>query len=149
MEKFKREERYALTYVSKKDGSTKVCYPRSAEKKDEQLAICKANGIKVVSCKKLYPFSTEKNQHNFMLIANICFNRIHDMENGDIPYDEAEIERLEAQKEKADRFFCLDLPVAWLPYEEWKEAKEMATMAVIHRQEACVVNGRYDLIQYC
>lgn len=146
---YKKEERWALTYVSSKDGTTKVCYPRSKEKKEEQLAICKERGIKVLSCKKLYPFSTEKNQHNFELIRNICWNTMYDMQSGEIPYDEAEYDRLEATKEKADRFFGLPLPIAWLPYEEWSEAKELATAAIIHRQEACIRNGRPDLVQYC
>lgn len=145
----KREERFELQYISKKDGTRKSCFPRSAEKKEEQLRLCREHGITVISCRKLYPFSTEKNQHNFALVANICANRMHDMNMGNAPMNAAEYDRLEALKEKADRFFCLELPVAWLPYEEWAAAKELSNMAINHRQEACIAAGRPDLVTYC
>lgn len=50
------EERFQVRYISKKDGQEKVFCPRSKAKLDEQLAICEENGIRVLSCKKLYPF---------------------------------------------------------------------------------------------
>lgn len=144
----RKEQRYALTYKLA-NGTIKTCYPRSEEKKNENIEFCRKNNIKVISCKKLYPFSTEKNQHNFELISNICYNTMYDMDMGHIPMDEKEYERLEVMREKAGKFFGLELPVAWLPYEEWKEAKELSVMAVLHRQETCIANGRYDLVQYC
>lgn len=146
---YQKEVRYELRYVSSKTGTEKVCYPRSEEKKNEQLAVCKQNGIKVLSCKKLYPFSTEKNQHNFDLIHTVCMNAMHDMESGETPWDEAEYDKLYALKEKAEKYFCLELPIAWLPYEELVEAREIATAAILHRQEACIRNGRPDLVNYC
>ena len=146
---YPKEQRWALRYISQKDGTEKVCYPRSEEKKNEQLSLCKQRGITVLSCKKLYPFSTEKNQHNFELIHNICMNTLHDMETGEVEWDDAEYDRLTALKDKSEKFFCLELPVAWLPYDELVEAKEIAAAAVIHRQEACIRNGRPDLVSYC
>ena len=146
---YKREQRWELKYVSLKDGSVKHCYPRSEERKNEQLAVCKKKGIKVISCKKLYPFSTEKNQHNFMLISNICSNRIHDMHMGDIEYDDAEIERLEGLKDKADKYFTYELPVAWVTWEEHQEMKELSMMAVNHRIDCCIESGHPELVQYC
>jgi len=146
---YQKEERFEITYISIKDGQTKKCYPRSKEKKDEQLKHCKEKGIKVLSCKKLYPFSTMKNQHNFQLINDICFNRMHDMEMGEIEYNEAEYDRLWDMKEKAEKYFCLELPVAWLPYEDLKEAKELSQMAILHRQNACIEAGRPELVAYC
>lgn len=143
-----KEQRYALKYELA-NGTVKTCYPKSEEKKNENLAYCKSHGIKVISCKKLYPFSTLKNQHNFELMSNICFNIMHDMISGEINFNEHEYDRLDNLKEKADKFFCLELPVAWLPYEEWRDAKEISQMAIIHRQEACIRNGRYDLVTYC
>ena len=146
---YAKEERYELRYISKKDGKEKSCYPRSTEKKDEQLQLCKERGVKVVYCKKLYPFSTEKNQHNFELVHNVCRNTMHDMDMGDIEYNEAEYDRLAELASKAEELFCLELPVAWLPYEQLKEAKEISQMAILHRQEACIANGRPDLVKYC
>lgn len=149
MEFYTREERYELRYISRFTGTEKICYPRSTEKKNEQLAICREKGIRVISCKKLYPFSTERNQHNFELIRNICFCARYDMDMADGPVDEAEYSRLLELEEKAERFFCLPLPVAWIPWEDWRDANELATMAIIHRQEACIANGRPDLVTYC
>lgn len=145
------EQKWALRYcVPTADGEIeKVCYPKSEEKRDENIEICKTRGYRVVSCKKLYPFSTMKNQHNFELISNICFNRMYDMDNGEIEYDSVEYDRLEEMREKAQRFFALPLPIAWLPWEELKEAKNLAEMAILHRQDACIANGRADLVTYC
>lgn len=146
---YKKQEMWEIRYISIKDGQEKRCYPRSEKKKAENLAYCKEHGIRVVSCKKLYPFSSEKNQHNFELINNVCSNRMYDMISGEIPMDDAEYDRLEDLKHKAQKYFGLPLPVAWLPWEELKEAKELAEMAILHRQNACIENGRYDLVQYC
>lgn len=149
---YKREERYEFKYAvptAGGDWSEKVIYNSSKEKVNANKAKCKELGYKVISVKKLYPFSTNRNQHNFMLISNICINRMHDMDMKEIPYDAEEYDRLWELKEKADKFFCLPLPVAWLPWEELKEAREVAQNAVIHRQNACVEHGRPDLVQYC
>ena len=148
-EKYKKEDRYEMRYVMPETGESKTCYPRTKEQRDRNKAYCKEKGIKILSCKKLYPFNTYKNQHNFELIRNICYNIRHDMDFGDIPMDEEEYERLSELEEKADRFFLLPLPVAWIPWEEHEEAQELATMAVLHRQNACIENGRLDLVQYC
>lgn len=145
----KKEQKWELRYISKKDGKEYNCYSNSEEKKNEQLRICKERGIKVIHCKKLYPFSTMKNQHNFELINNICHNTMYDMEAGEIEWNKAEYDRLADLQEKAERFFLLPLPVAWLPWEDWKDAKELASMAVIHRQNACIEAGRPDLVTYC
>ena len=99
----RNEQRYALTYKLA-DGTVKTCYPRTEQKKNENLELCKSRNITVVSCKKLYPFSTVKNQHNFELINNICYNTMYDMATGNIEMNEAEYERLSAMKEKAERF---------------------------------------------
>ena len=117
--------------------------------KNEQLAICREKGIKVIHCKKLYPFSTIKNQHNFDLIHSICFNRIYDLRDGAPEAYKGEWDRLEEMDEKAQRFFALELPVAWLPYEDWRDAKELANMAIMHRQDACIANGRPELVALC
>lgn len=143
------EQRWEIRYVSKQDGTVKKCYPRSEDKKNEQLSVCKERGIEVLSCKKLYPFSTIKNQHNFELIRNICMNTMYDMQNGDMAWDDAEYDRLADLKDKADRFFGLPLPVAWLPWDELCEAKEVAQAAILHRQDACIAAGRPDLVAYC
>lgn len=147
-----KEQRWELKYaVPSADGGRveKTCFPRSEEQREKNLHICKDRGYAVLSCKKLYPFNMASNQHNFSLISDICFNRMHDMETGETNWDSAEYDKLQATKEKAERFFCWSSPVAWLTWEDWKDAKELSVAAVIHRQEACIAAGRPDLVQYC
>ena len=86
---------------------------------------------------------------HFSLISNICSNRMHDMEMGDVKWDDAEYNRLESLKAKADELFCAMLPIAWLPWEDLKAARELTELAVEHRVNACVEAGRRDLIRYC
>ena len=141
------EQRYRIDYEV--DGKIKSCYPKSEANKRRNLEVCKENGYKVIKVCKLYPFSTNKNQHNFMLIKNRCYNTMYDMDIGIIPYDRKEYSRLYDLADKADKFFCLELPVAWLDWDTFTEAKRVAQMAVDYRIETCVNRGRFDLIQYC
>lgn len=142
-----RVNKYELRYVA--NGQEKVIRFDGDDKKQKNLDACKRNGYRVVSCKKLYPFSTINNQHNFDLIHSICFNTMHDMESGDIEWNDAEYERLMDMRQKAEEFFTLPLPVAWLTWEDYKDAKELAETAIMHRQDACIRNGRPDLVTYC
>ena len=149
---YQKDQRWELVYqIPQKDGSTitKSCFPKSEEKKTENIELCKKYGYTIVSIEKLYPFSTMKNQHNFDLIDNVCFNLMHDMRNGDIKYDEAEYDRLETMRQDAEEFFCLPLPVAWLPYKKWKRAKELSELAIMHRQDKCIENGHPEWVTYC
>lgn len=149
---YRKEERWEQRYAVPTAGgnwSEKVVYPKSKEQKDNNAKKIRELGYKAISCKKLYPFSTVKNQHNFELICNICYNTMHDMDNGEAEYNEAEYNRLWEMKKKAERFFCLELPVAWLSYEDLKDAKELANMAIMHRQDACIEAGRPELVTYC
>ena len=152
MAMYTKEQRWEFRYAVPTAGgheSIKVCYPRSEEKKNENARLCKEHGYRVVSVKKLYPFNTEKNQHNFDLINNICSNRMYDMMSGEAKYDDAEYGRLEEMKQKAERLFCLPLPIAWIPWEDLKDARELSTMAILHRQDCCIEAGRPDLVAYC
>lgn len=118
------------------------------DKADQKKAELKANG-EAFKCQKLYPFSSEKNQHNFELVRNVCMNRIYDIDAGEPMTDEHELERLYEIKEKADKYWCLPLPVAWLPWEELSEARELCVGAREHRANACIEAGRPDLVKYC
>ena len=149
---YQREEKWEFRYICKNSEgkeTEKVVYPRSHEVLKSNRKICRERGYRVISVQKLYPFNAERNQHNFMLISNICSNRIHDMINGDLPYDLAEHERLEEMKRKADELFELPLPIAWIPYETLQAAKELSEIANNYRMERCIERGRPDLIQYC
>ena len=129
-----RQERFEMVYVDEY-GKTRYCYPKSREQKDRNLQVIKERNLKLLRVTKLYPFSTMRNQHNFDLISNICANTMYDMQNGDIAFDEDEYERLAETRDKAQKFFCMDLPVAWVPWETYREMKEMAASACCHRDE--------------
>lgn len=144
----KRDEYFRLSWISKADGERHSVTCKSREERDRKVAKCKEWGTRY-KCDKLYPFSTNKNQHNFDLIHSICQNTMYDMLHGEAEWDEAEYDRLAELDDKAQEFFCLPLPVAWLPYEKWKDAKELATMACLHREAKCIENGRIDLLRYC
>ena len=144
----KWEFRYAVKTAEVAE-KIKTCYPKDEATVDLCRELSAERGYRVVSVKKLYPFSTEKNQHNFELISNICSNRMHDMINGEIPYDSDEYDRLDEMKRKADELFCLDLPIAWIPYEMLKDAKELSAAAINHRMDRCIESGRSDLVRYC
>lgn len=144
---YNNELRYKFEYEV--NGEVKVCYPKSEEAKENNIKVCKEKGYKVINITKLYPFSTSKNQHNFMLIKNRCYNTMYDMDIGIIPYNKREYDKLYDLAEKADKFFCLELPVAWLDGKTFREAKRVANMAISYRIDTCIKNNRYDLIQYC
>ena len=131
-----REERYEMVYIAR-DGAKKRCYPRSRAKLNENLQKCKANNIKVLYYIKLYPFNTMRNQHNFELISNITYNAMYDMMHGETKWDYDEYERLRETHDKAVKFECMDLPIAWVPWETYCEMKEMAAGAECHRDAAC------------
>lgn len=149
---YKKEEKWGIWYAvptAEGNWNEKYCRVNSKEKKDANIQKIKELGYKFISCKKLYPFSTNKNQHNFELINNICYNTMWDMDHNEIPYDNAEYNRLYDLRQKAEKYFCYELPVAWVPYEELVEMKEISNMAIMHRQDACIANGRPDLVTYC
>lgn len=143
----KREQRWEQKFEI--NGQVKTYYPKNEATMKKNLEVAKAKGYKKISSKKLYPFSTMKNQHNFELINNICCNTMWDMDHNEIPYDNAEYNRLYDLRQKAEKYFCYELPVAWVPYEELVEMKEISNMAIMHRQDACIRNGRFDLVSMC
>ena len=144
---FPKQDRFRMKIEI--NGAVKTYYPMSIEQRDRNKEICKQKGYKILECVKLYPFSTEKNQHNFELIHNIVMCELYDIWNGEKKVSDEEYDRLEALRDASEKYFCLPLPVAWIPYKELVEAKELAERAIEHRINACIENGRIDLVQYC
>ena len=69
---YKKEDKWEFCYaVPTADGNwnEKVIYNKTKEKVEENKQKCKELGYKVISVKKLYPFNTYKNQHNFDFIG--------------------------------------------------------------------------------
>ena len=141
------EQRFRIDYEV--NGKIKSCYPRSTEDKEKNIAICKERGYKVVCTTKLYPLSTNKHQHNFMLVVNRCNNLMYDMDMGYVPYNKREYDKAYEAAEKAGKLFQLPLPVAWVDGKTLREAKRLSAMAINWRVDSCIDRGRYDLIEYC
>ena len=126
----------------------KTIYCKSKEKVKENKATGERRGWTLKSCDKLYPFSTEKNQHNFDLIHNVCYNAMHDMEMGDADWNDTEYDRLQHAKERAEYYFSLPLPLAWLTWAELSEARELVAWAVNHRMDANEKAGKFFPAEY-
>ena len=135
----KRVEKWGIWYsVPTADGNWADKYIRvtSKERLEHNLGRIKELGYRLDKYRKLYPFNMEKNQHHFELIHNIVMNELYDIWHGEKKVSNEEYERLEETKEKAERFFCAELPIAWVPWEDYKEMKEFSVAAEIHRDEA-------------
>lgn len=130
-----REERYEFTYINR-EGKEKTEQVRGKIRLNKCYDICRDLGYKVIGHRKLYPFSMERHQHDFDHIHNICRNRMSDMENEEIPWNLDEYNRLYETAKKAEEFFCLPLPVAWVPWEQYKEMKELVAASEVHRDIA-------------
>ena len=130
-----REERYEFTYINS-EGKEKTEQARGKARLNRCLDTCRELGLPVVRTRKLYPFSTERHQHDFDHVHNICKNRMYDMEIEEIPWDSNEYKGLEETAKKAEEFFCLPLPVVWVPWEQYKEMKELVVASEVHRDIA-------------
>ena len=141
------EQKFEIKYETSE--GVKTIRVKNEEAKVRYLEILNDKGYKVIKTTKLYPFSTNKNQHNFMLVKNRCYNLMYDMDMGNIKYNEKEYNMMTELAAKADKFFSLELPVAWLDWNSIREANKIARMAIEWRIDSCINNNRLDLIQYC
>lgn len=150
-----KEERFRQIFVI--GGEKMTYYPKDTATKDRNLEIAKKKGYEIVEkATKLYPFNIEKNQHNFELIRNICFNRMTDMEDGEIEWDGEAYQKLADLKDEANE--CWDIAfmrsrenpnIAWIDGQLYHKAKKLVELAVNHREAKCIEAGRIDLLQYC
>lgn len=82
---------------------------------------------------RIYPFSTCRNQRYFSDISVMCMMRMREMDGGKVPFDADEYARLKALRERANYFYGLELPTAWLTGPECGEAKGLVEMALRNR----------------
>ena len=141
-----RELQYRVTY--RKNGE-EGAYRVFESKKNAAIESLRAKGIEVVKVEKLYPFSMERYGHNFSLVHDVSWNRIHDMLDGNIPWDDAEFDRLGDLFDLSGKLMCLETPIAWLTGAELAEARRVSDLGAEHRMGACINAGREDLLQYC
>ena len=101
---------------------------------------------------KLYPFSIEKNAHNWELVKNYSRNKICDMESGEIPMDEKQYAKYESWDEQATSLLAnwsFFGPIAWMPGKEYGKARDISNIGVEIRMGCLIKAGREDLLQYC
>lgn len=137
---YAHEEHYKIVY-RRRDGSYRTVYAKSQAQKDAIILEVKRKGGWVTKVTKLYPFNTSKHQHDFQHIADMCFNKMYDMEMGDIEWDRKVYDELSATFEKANYCLGLELPIAWVEYEVYKDCKELATASIMHRDHVCAMHG--------
>lgn len=138
----RKQEMYRITYRAK-DGAVKT------GNTDNKAVALERLGDRVISITKLYPFSTEKNQHNFELIKNKAFNLMCDIQSGEADGTYEDIERLESLIDECSQYMCLSLPVAWVDGKTLARCKEISRRATESRVKAVLELGRPDLIKYC
>lgn len=134
MYNYKHEDHFKQV-VTFNDGTQKIYYPNSIEKKDKNIMYCKEKGYKVITT-KLYPVATEKNQHNMQLIHDILFCK------------ENRTDAEDKMLRDAEDLFGLPLPIAWVDGKTYSKYKELSGLAIQHRDNACIAAGRLDLLNY-
>ena len=127
---------YKLTYMRDEEAYTKYI-PKMISK--DRAKLMEDHGASEIRCVKCYPINMMEHQHDFEHISTLCRNEISDMEDGIAQWSSYRYEFLKKMAEKAEYFFGffgMDGYLAWFPYEEWKEAKEMISASEIHRDMA-------------
>lgn len=152
MANYKREQKWEQKYMvpTRESGWVeRIVYPNTPEQRDRNAIRIRELGYRPVSCKKLYPFSMERNGHNIDLINTLCANRLHDWYMGDLEISGDEAEALEALKRETEAYLSGADQIVWVPWDTHKRLTELSAMAVEHRANACIEAGRPDLVKYC
>lgn len=102
---------------------------------------------------KRYPFSVQKHAHDIEFRMNRCFNILHDMQVGEIPWNDAEYERIDKLHDELQALLDSvmwngDGRVAWLTGKEISLAKETVIWASETRAATLIANGKTQYLQY-
>ena len=104
---------------------------------------------------KTYPFSVAKHAHDIEYYHNYLYNRMHEMLDGEIPWDEKRFDRMEAMYEGPlaelydMMFMSRDGRTVQLTGEQIGLAKKIVIWASESRAQHCIEAGKYHLLQYC
>lgn len=104
---------------------------------------------------KRYPFNCEKHAHSIEFRINRLWCTIHDMQVGEIPFDEAKYVQMENEHDQLEGLLRTMLDtrdargICWLTGKEISLAKNAVAWASETRARSCIERGRYDLLQYC
>lgn len=80
---------------------------------------------------KKYPFNVEKHAHDLEFQSNRAFCIMHDMESGEIPFDESEYDRLETLRNDLQdaMVYFNEYPISFLPGKQYGVAKAATVWA--------------------
>ena len=81
----------------------------------------------MADAEKRYPFSITKHGHNIEFAYNRLRNTVHAMENGEIPWDDKVVDRLEEVQELYDN--CMCEPVYFATGKEYSLLQELSAWA--------------------
>lgn len=104
---------------------------------------------------KTYPFSMSKHAHDIEYYHNHLYNTMRDMENGEIPWDEA---RYDAMREMYDGkladlmdaiYACRNPYVVQLTGEQIGLAKKIVFWASESRANHLIKAGKRQYLKYC
>lgn len=137
----RKESRWEIRFISSRNGwkTTEIAY--SDQEKDRMLRKLSESGEQVLRCRKLYPFSTMHYGHHFGMQYFRCSLRIDEIESGQPEKYSGEKEYLMGIAKRAQEFERLPFPVAWLPFDELRDAKQIVEMSIKCSKQACIDNG--------
>lgn len=133
-----KESMYLLTYETDK-GSERYILKRASYVNGTKETIRK-KGFQFVSVEKVYPINMERYGHDFDHVATMCSNAIHEMENGNMKYDES----IYDLRNDAERFAFESggrSSIVWLNGKDYSRAKEIIGISQASRMKRCLEAG--------
>lgn len=104
---------------------------------------------------KTYPFSCQKHAHDIEYYRNHLYNKMHDMLNGEEPYDSKEFESLESfyygpleELYNAICFNTRDGVVSYLTGKQIALAKKIVFWAAERRANSLIKQGKFEFLKY-
>lgn len=103
---------------------------------------------------KLYPFSVQKHAHDIEYRKNRVWLTMRDMESGEIPWDDAQYDKLESELEALRDLYDAVIfggngRIAYLTGKQIGLAKECVAWASNSRASHLVEAGKTQYLQYC
>lgn len=104
---------------------------------------------------KTYYFSVRKHAHDIEFYRNRLWNTMHDMEVGNIPWNQERYDRIEKMyygelEELHDMMWASrDGITVQLTGKQIALAKKIVFWASEQRAGACIRAGKYEYLQYC
>ena len=105
---------------------------------------------------KLYPFNCEKHAHSIEFRMNRCYNIMCDMQMREIPWNDAEYNKLEKLHDDLQDLLTAMMNtrrgydgICWLTGKQIGLAKESVAWASETRSASLIKAGKTQYLQYC